>query len=217
VGGDTYNYYTYNNYYDKPSTGVREVRASDGRLLSTDENSFADVREKLAAENAPEPEAQTDADVLFDEGVNAFAEADYDKAVEKFNQARLNSPEDKIMPFALSQAMFAAGRYTEAAAVLRAGLEEMEPGQEGVFYPRGLYEDDQLLLKQIDLLKTNTQAYSDNPDLNLLLGYHLLGTGNIAESKAMLANAAVAQQNTKSAEMLLELADKIPADDAPTN
>ena len=60
--------------------------SGDGSLSSygqrpIDENTFADVREKLAQQAAEKPAPQTAADVFFESGVESFDKGNYGKAV----------------------------------------------------------------------------------------------------------------------------------------
>jgi len=70
-----------------------------------------------------------------------------------------------ILPFARSQALLAAGQYSQAAAVLREGLAKVSPDKEGVFYPRGLYAKEETLLDQIELLAQQAEFFNFDADL----------------------------------------------------
>jgi hypothetical protein len=198
VAGDTYNYYTYNYYYDEDAEALpsREV---------------ADVRAELAQQQVKEPNAPTIADTYFEDAVKVFEGGDYDAAIVKFARAMQLAPDDIILPFAYSQALVAAERYAEAAQVLRAALAKVTPEKEGVFYPRGLYPDDELLFEQIDRLSERAELYSYDADLQLLLGYQLLGVGEIDEARGPLQRARLDTENAPAANVLLKLLEKIEA------
>jgi len=207
VEGDTYNYYTY-NYYSDETSGYQPYQ-STGDITTVDHSTFADVRERLAAQAAEEPESETLADRYFDDAVKAFEADDYETAAELFAQAMELAPEDIILPFAYSQALFANEQYAEAAEALRAALANVSPEKEGIFYPRGLYPEEDVLFEQIDQLAVKAELYSFDGDLQLLLGYHLLGIGEIeaAVEPLMLANQDL--ENASSAAVLLSLAEKM--------
>ncbi len=203
--GDTYNYYTYNyNYGDTAADGIKPV----------DHNTFADVREKLAQQSAEEPKGETPADSYFEDAVKAFEAGDYDAAAEMFARAGELAPDDMVLPFAYSQALFANEKYSEAAEVLRAALSQVSPEKEGVFYPRGLYADDAVLFEQIDRLTERAKLYSSDADLQLLLGYQLLGVGEIDKAAEPLRQASQDTANSESAAVLLELLEKIRTNDS---
>ena len=207
------NYYTYNYYTGEGDTVV----ADSGALpYGIDEATLANVQERLAQQQAGEPAAQTQADVLFESGVKSFEAGQFAGASQAFAQAMTLAPDDMILPFAYSQALFANNQYSESAEVLRAALEEVSPEEQGVFYPRGLYADDDALFSQIEALLDKVETYGFDADLQLLLGYHLLGVGEIDYARAPLEQAAGDLQNAKAAKVLLDLLDKMAEASAAT-
>lgn len=199
VQGDTYNYYTYNYYNDNAAT------------YDSSQVVDADIYEKLGQQDPEEPAMATLADSYFEEAIKAFEASDFDKAVEKFAKASELAPEDMVLPFAYCQALFANQQYTEAAKVLRTALEKVSPEKEGVFYPRGLYPNEQMLLEQLDLLAEKIELYSFDADLQLLLGYQLLGIGQTDKAVEPLLNASGDLTNADAAAVLLRLLEKIKA------
>jgi len=207
VVGDTHNYYTYNYYYDDaPVVGAADVGV-------VDHTTFADVRERMA-QQAVEPAEPTLADRYFEDAIGAFELKNYDRAAELFAQAMELAPDDMILPYAYCQALFAAERYTEAAEVLRAALAKVSPEEEGVFYPRGLYSKDDVLFEQMNRLAEIAELYSFDPDLQLLLGYNLLGIGELDEAVEPLRLATLDLENAPAATVLLNLLEKMRIQDA---
>ncbi|RKY06839.1 MAG: hypothetical protein DRP65_11215 [Planctomycetota bacterium] len=207
VQSDTYNYYTYNYYYDDTTSPAYSTRTTQP-LTTVDENTFADVRAKLAAQ-AEAPDAQTLADTCFEEAVKAFEDADYDTAADKFAEAMALAPDDMVLPFAYVQALFADKKYLQAAEALRRALAKVPTDQEGVFYPRGLYPEEDILFEQIDELTEAVPLRGFDPDLQLLLGYQLLGVGDLEPATETLRQAGLNATNTTSATILLNLLEKI--------
>lgn len=208
--GDTHNYYTY-NYYDDSPVADAGYAAYGGNVV--DHTTFADVRERLA-QQAQEPTEPTLADRYFEDAVGAFELNDYEKAAELFAQALELAPDDMILPFAYCQALFAAEKFTEAAQVLRAALAKVSPEEEGIFYPRGLYSKDDVLFEQMDRLAERAELYSFDGDLQLLLGYNLLGIGEIDEAVEPLRLATLDMENAPAATVLLTLLEKIRIQEA---
>jgi hypothetical protein len=207
MGGDTYNYYTY-NYYDDVSTGD----GSYDDVAYVDHTTFADVRERLAIQQPEEPAEETMADRYFDDAVKAFEIGGYATAAELFAEAMAIAPDDMILPFAYAQALFANEQYIEAAEVLRTALAKVTPEMEGVFYPRGLYTDEDVLYEQINGLIEKAELYGFDGDLQLLLGYHMLGIGEIDAAIESLRLANQDFINAPSAAVLLSLAEKLSAE-----
>ncbi len=187
----SYNYYTY-HYYNNDTGHVAE----------------ADVFENLG-EQAAEPDETTLVDVYFEEAVKVFEAGRYDQAVEKFARAMELAPDDMVLPFAYGQALMANGQYSLAAEILRAALAKVSPEKEGVFYPRGLYAKEETLLAQIDDLAEKAEVFSSDADLQLLLGYQLLGLGNVDQAVAPLMFASKDLVNANAASVLLKLLEKI--------
>lgn len=192
VEGPTYNYYTYNYYTDAASTPT------------TDPAIFEQIDGQEQG-----PDQVTLADVYFEEAVKAFEEGNFQTASTKFARAMELAPDDQILPFAYSQALIAIENYTVAAQVLREALAKVRPEQEGVFYPRGLYPDEDTLLDQIDRLAKKAEMYTYDADLQLLLGYQLLGIGEVDRAIEPLMHAREDLMNLNAASVLLNLAEKI--------
>jgi len=199
---DTYNYYTY-NYYNS-STGQPTAGSYDNQPV--DQTALTNAQQQ-----AKPPAPATSADNYFDEGVKAFGDGDYNTAAQKFALAKQLAPEDKVLTFAYSQTLFAAGNYTQAAESLREALAKVNPETEGVFYPRGLYSTDDDLIKQIDTLSTSANQNLQDANLQLLLGYHQLGIGELDKAAAPLHQAAADQTNAPAANSLIKLLDKLQA------
>jgi tetratricopeptide (TPR) repeat protein len=214
VQSDTYNYYTYNYYTNGSAAALEPYQAADSIV---DHTTFADVREKLARQAAEVPDPETLVDSYFEGAVKAFETGEYDSAASMFAKAIDLAPDDMVLPFAYSQALFANEKYPEAAELLRAALAKVLPEEQGVFYPRGLYPDDDVLFDQIDRLAERAELYSFDADLQLLLGYHLLGIGRIEEAVIPLQQAGQDLQNTASAAVLLDLLEKIRTQKAEDN
>ena len=192
VEGPTYNYYTYNYYTNDTST----------------QTTAPAIFEQIGAQEQG-PDQVTLADVYFEEAVKAFEQGNYQTASTKFARAMELAPDDQILPFAYSQVLIAIENYPEAARVLREALAKVRPEEEGVFYPRGLYADEDTLLDQIDRLTKKAEMYTYDADLQLLLGYQLLGIGEVDRAIEPLMHAREDLMNLNAASVLLNLAEKI--------
>ncbi len=209
VATGTNNYYTY-NYYNSTDEGAA-LQASYSSDAPVDQSTWEDVREKL---DEQQPAPQTLADTRFEEGVKSFEGGNYGVAAEKFATAMGMAPDDMILPFAYAQALFADEQYSKAAEVLRESLQKVTPEKEGVFYPRGLYADDDVLFAQIEDLVDKLDKFGYDADLQLLLGYHLLGVGETGYAREPLERASQDIENAESARVLLKLLEKMEAEAA---
>ncbi|MFA5553619.1 MAG: hypothetical protein WCZ89_00505 [Phycisphaerae bacterium] len=209
VAGNTYNYYTYNTYTAAPDNTAVTV----GPLASVDETTFADVRERLAQQAQQTPQ-KTDVDKLFEEGVLAFEQGNYRIAADALANAAALEPDDLILPFAYAQALFADDQFYEAADVIRGALAKLPPDQQGIFFPRGLYTEDEILFKQIERLENRINILSQDGNLKLLLAYQYLGTEQYDLAEETLAQAALYPNNAQAAQIMLSLIEKIRDADA---
>lgn len=151
------------------------------------------------------------ADQYFDAGVQAFEKGHYSMAATSFQQAMAQAPEDRILPFAYAQALFAAKRYQDAISVLQLALvmPDKDGKPLGVFYPRGLYPDDDTLYTHIDLFMDVQEKHPQDPGYQFLLGYHLLGIGEITLARDTLEPIRTDATYGKAVDTLLDLADRL--------
>lgn len=209
---NTYNYYTYNTYnYDYGTSQDYTTSQYTEPLEGVDETTFEDVRQKLEEQRQQQPQGQTLADKFFEDGVTAFEQENYETAVKAFADAVTLEPNDLILPFAYVQALFASEQYSRAADILRLALEQMPAEEQGLFFPRGLYSDDEVLFEQIDRLQSKAETFAYDPDMSLLLGYQLIGVERNEEARQWLEQAGQYELNKDSAAMLLDLLDKLEA------
>jgi hypothetical protein len=201
--GSTNNYYTY-NYYNNTADDTAQT-------TYVDQSTFADVRAKLQQQAENAPAAATLADTYFDEAVKAFENNCFNLAADKFAQAMKLAPDDMILPFAYAQSLMALEKYTDVAEVLRIALVKVTPEKEGVFYPRGLYADEDILTSQLNLLIEKAKLYPYDTDLQLILGYQLLGLGELDEAEQPLTIASQDIRNAPAANVLLNLLAKMRA------
>ena len=188
IAGNTYNYYYYNT-------------APQGPALN-------EAHQKLEETAPPKPAEETRADRYFDEAVKAFEAGDYANSATKFHDAMQLSPEDIVLPFAHVQALFAGGEYQKAGEALREALLKTSPQQEGVFYPRGLYPDENILNKQAEQLAQSVEQNPADASLRLLLGYQLLGMGKLDEAAVHLEIARQDSHISRPATLLADLLEK---------
>jgi hypothetical protein len=180
-GYNNYRYYNYRTYpYYWSITGDSSYQFS-----GNSNESFADVAT---------PVPQDSADRCFENGVNSFTAGDYRRAADYFFLAKAYAPTDDILPFSYVQALFAGGNYLTAAQNLRVSIERQPAERQWAFYPRGLYEDDNILTMQINTLISQA---SSNSDLQLLAGYQLLGVHRFDEALDYLNRAKFADSNNR--------------------
>lgn len=211
VGRDADRYYTYNtyNYYheDDHESSFRSEHNSD--MDDSNREDSQDPYVEHPVEPEKEPPEETLADRCFEEGVKAFEAGNYQLAVSKFEDASRLEPEDMVLPFARIQALIADQQYKKAAETLRSALRVLPPDQAGLFFPRGLYPDDEILLSHIDRLSAQSQRHPYNTDLQLILGYQFLGVGKYDEAEESLRKAGLDDASRPSSQVMLSLLEKL--------
>jgi len=190
-GGDTYNYYNYNN----DATGPLQPGSTINGMQVPDYDALRAA-------------GQGQSDKLFDDGVLAFGKQDYATAIAKMQEAVRLEPEDTVLPFAYAQALFANNQYEQAAAVISTTLSEMSPRKAEISFPRGLYKDENILNAQIRNLERAVLMDPANSQLQLLYGYQLMGSGKIDEAKVALNVAARDAKTAAAATSLLDVIER---------
>lgn len=148
----------------------------------------------------------------------AFAAGDYAKAVLRASKAVDAEPDNAVLFFVYSQSLFATAEYDEAASILREALSKVDVQEQGVFYSMGFYPDEDVLAEQIDRLGKAVEAEPYRANLQLLLGYELLGVGRYDEALEALQKAEQNYVNKEAAVLLiavLEEARQLESREAP--
>jgi hypothetical protein len=197
-----YGYNVYNNYYVTNTTG--------GYTLSNSGSVYEVIQQP---EVIDEPEYESPSDICFSGAVEMFEKDDYEAAAEQFRQAVQLAPDDVVVPFTYSQALFAAGNYAHAAGVLRGAIAQIPEDEMTIYYPRGLYADEKTLEGQVRILKKAVDREPFASDYQLLLGYQYLGLGHLDKAFGPLTEAAKDPANQLTAGRLIDLAAALEAEE----
>jgi tetratricopeptide (TPR) repeat protein len=117
-----------------------------------------------------------------------------------------------VPAFVYSQALFADQRYTQAAGALREAVRKVDVEKQGLFYSHGFYSDKDVLTEQIEKLSKAVEDDHSSADLNLVLGYQLLGTGEYDRALQALRRAQRDYVNNEAATVLIGVLEKAPAE-----
>lgn len=200
-------YNTYNTYNYYGSNAVTTTTDAWRYPFGDESYDASDYINRISP--VDEPEFETAADLCFAKAVDLFTAGKYEDAAAQFREAIRISPDDIILPFTYSQALFAGGDYALSAAVLRGALASIPENELTIYYPRGLYEKEEILLAQIAGLKKAAEAEPFAGGYHLLLGYQYLGLGELEKAAKPLAKAAADPANEQAAGMLLALAARL--------
>ncbi|HEY2250140.1 MAG TPA: tetratricopeptide repeat protein, partial [Planctomycetaceae bacterium] len=134
-----------------------------------------------AAMSAPASIAQPQAAIgmarttreFAEKGEAAFKSGDYAGAVYAWRHAALDDPQNGLVTLLLGQALFAMGKYDEAAGAIQAGMHHLPKDQWGVVvgHYTELYGKTHDYTDQLRALEKAMQAKSEDPALRFLTGY----------------------------------------------
>lgn len=119
-------------------------------------------------------------------GKRAFADRDYGLAAQRFRQAALADPEAFLPQFLLAQAQFALGKYRDAAAAIRAGLDLKRDWPANRFRPRELYKGNEIeFLGHVKRLEDLLEKHPNDSVLLFVLAYELWFDGQRDKARAL--------------------------------
>jgi thioredoxin-like negative regulator of GroEL len=199
-----YYYYEYYRTYDYPPRTYRQRRPrppQDSRTGEPDKTASPQTQTEDAGE-------YVEADPRLEDIADAFAARDYENAARQANQALTDEPENAVLPFVYSQALFADGKYSQAADVLREAVRNLDAEKQELFYPLGFYPDEDILNDQITGLREAAAAQPSNADLQLLLGYQLLGVARYDDALDALHEAQADYVNKEAAAVMIEILER---------
>ncbi|MBW8040799.1 MAG: hypothetical protein FVQ85_12455 [Planctomycetes bacterium] len=203
-------YNTQDSYTDQPEkiAGQKTRKAVEQARKAAKEAQRSAREAKEAAGQAKAAVEHVKVDRYLQDIANAFSNQDYDGAVHKATEALSAEPQNMVLPFVYSQALFARQQYSKAAGVLRKVMAKVDVEQQGVFYSLGFYPDKTVLNRQIEILTEAVSADSDNASLQLVLGYQLLGVGKYDQALEALKVARKDYVNKEAAEVLMQVLEK---------
>ena len=141
---------------------------------------------------------------LFDQGREAFKAGNYTSALSLTDQALRTLPNDPALHEFRSLALFAQGRFEDAAAPLYAVLS-VGPGWD---WPTmiGLYADPETYTRQLRALESYVSQSPQSAAARFVLAYHYLTAGHVEPAIGQLRRVVQLQpKDTLSAQLLQQL------------
>ncbi len=170
----------------RPEAGLKfprpEVPAPKAKAPAIEGDPFAAKKPVNVEKVDPDPVKELAR--LMKLGKEAFAAGEYGAASEQFERASA-ADRKKATPFFLkAQAAFAAGRYADAVAAIRSGLELDRTWPASPFDPKELYGANPApFAEHLAALRAAVAANPREPTLEFLLGYELWFVGDKVEAK----------------------------------
>lgn len=152
----------------------------------------------------PEQAVASQATATFDQARDAFKAGDYAKAQQLDQQALTKTPNDSNLHEFLSLALFAQGKYDEAAAPLYTALSA-GPGWDWTTLS-GMYPDVDTYTRQLRALEASIRANPDSAHARFVLANQYLAQGFVDNAIAELKIAVKLQpSDTLSAQLIASL------------
>ena len=122
----------------------------------------------------PTSEQLASATDFTNQGEEAFQAGRYQEAVQKWQHALVDNPNNGGLMLLLSQAMFASGQYSPAAGAVQLGMQALPQDQWGTVVKNytDLYPNIQNYTDQLRALENARTSSPSDPGLRFLLGYH---------------------------------------------
>ena len=159
----------------------------------------------VAASQQPTTEvapASSPADAAVDTALGKFKTGDYAGALAGFDQALKLSPKDSVIHEVRALALFALGRYTEAAAALNAVLATA-PGMDWTTVSN-VYGSVDAYTGHLRTLEEFCRTHPDDAAAHFVLGYHYLVGGHSDMAAAALGVVVAKQPGDVVAKRLLD-------------
>jgi hypothetical protein len=188
-GNPYYGYYGYSPYYPATvavaapaTTPYPAVPTYSGSVVAPGNNSNPPPPSAYDAESvppaplpSPPPEGDPQSATEFSRRAeSAFFLGDYPRAIHEWRHAVVDDPKNPKLLLFLSQALFASGRYDEAAGAAQAGLRLLPKDQWGSVIAgyRELYGRPEDYTNQLRSLETAIKDQPRSTALRFLAGYH---------------------------------------------
>ena len=210
-----YGYSGYNNPYATGGLGGAGIGQPATQIQPTAPTGYDYSQPLNTAAAAPEPSAADQASTAFDQACNAFKAGDTTTAIQLVQQSLAQMPNDASMHEFLALALFAQGKYEQAASPLYAVLS-VGPGWNWTTLI-GHYADAGPYTEQLRALETYVRANPGSAQSQFLLAYHYIVQGHTDAAADRLKQVVAIQPNdTLSAQLLAKLQpSSAPAGVAP--
>lgn len=180
---------------------VNNYVTNDGDLTDADTVQGATAASQSTTSASP-------SDVAFDAAIAAFKRGDYATALTGCDKAITLVPNDSVIHEVRALALFALGRYAEAAATLNAVLA-VAPGMDWTTMG-GLYGSVDTYEQQLRKLEDFCREHPGDAAASFVLAYHYLVGGHVEMAADALRVVVAKQPNDAVAKRILEAIDSQP-------
>jgi len=217
-------YYGYNAYCSYPSysgIGVSTI-AGYAPTVAVDQQQVAVADQQVAQEPAAaNAGGDASAQQFAAEGELDFKTGDYEGAVHSWRHAIVDDPNNGTLVMMMAQALFATGKFDEAAGAAQQAMMMLPEDQWGVVVGNynELYSNVGDYTKQLRALEKAVKDKADSPALRFLVGFQYGYLGYPEDALRQLAKAkefAPQDELAKKLYGVMEAKTKKPTNDKPT-
>lgn len=147
------------------------------------------------------------------QGEAAFKSGDYNGAVYAWKHAIVDDPQNPVVLMMIGQALFATGKYNEAAGATQAAMQALPKDQWDVVVKnyRELYGNGQDYTDQLRALEKAVKDKPDDPAQRFLLGFHYAYLGYPQQAVEQLDKALrIAPRDEAAKQLRTEMQNKLP-------
>lgn len=204
----------------QPVAKTSSSSTADNTASSTNNSDASSVLTASASSSTEEAAAAASRSREFaDRGTSAFKAGNYDRAAWSWRHAIVDDPQNPILVLRLSQALFAQGKYNEAAGAVQAAMRLLPKSEWGavVIRYRSMYGKTTDYTLQLRALEKAIANKPNEPALRFLAAYHFGYLGFVKQSIEQLDHVIQYEPRDELARQLLdEMNNKLtPADSIP--
>ena len=206
-----YPYYGYSDpaYYSATPAPSAAAASSNPTSIST---SVVTAAASAPPQEIPTPDAKSVARSreFAERGEIEFRVGDYEGSIYSFRHAIVDDPGNPFVTLQLGQALFASGKYEEAAGAIQAGLHQLPKEEWGSFVTRyqDYYGNPQEYTHQLRMLEKAISGKPSSPALHFLAGYHYGYLGFFKPSIEQLNKAVQLEPRDEMSKQLKDVMKK---------
>ena len=174
----------------------------------------------VATQNAITPTTlgAAGSNAFAEKGEAAFKAGDYNGAVYEWKHAVIDDPKNPVLMMMFGQALFATGKFEEAAGATQMAMHALPKEKWGVVVGnyKDLYGNTQDYTTQLRALEKSVGEKPDNPALRFLAGFHYAYLGHPQHAIDQLDKGLKIAPKDEMAKLLRdEMQAKLPKPIAP--
>jgi tetratricopeptide (TPR) repeat protein len=153
-----------------------------------------------------------------EKGEAAFKSGDYNGAIYNWKHAIIDDPQNPVLMMMMGQALFATGKFDEAAGATQLAMNVIPKDKWGVVIGnyKELYGNPQDYTTQLRALEKAVSDKPDNPAPRFLLGFHYAYLGFPQQAVDQLDKVIkIAPQDQMAKALRDEMKAKLPTPAAP--